>query len=113
MTDKIADPVEPAKQPPPIMNTTDATAPPIVNSTDATRGEPLAMRAQKRKAELEQALEKLPAEDTRTRNDFDVALATINALLTGNLDRLSASTAAELSRILESSKHLGEVTPST
>ena len=102
MTDKIADPAEPAKQPPPIMNT-----------TDATRGEPLAIRAQKRKVELEQALEKIPADDIRTRNDFDVALATINALLTGNLDRLSNSTAAELSRILESSKHLGEVTPST
>lgn len=101
MTDKIADPVEPAKQPPPIENT-----------TDATRGEPLAMRAQKRKVELERALEALPAEDVRARNDIDVALATINALLTGNVDRLSDSTAAELSRILENSKHLAVVAPS-
>jgi cell division septum initiation protein DivIVA len=100
MTDKIADPVEPAKQPRVIENT-----------TDATRGEPLAMRAQKRKVELEQAREQLPAEEIRARNDIDVALATINALLTGNVDRLSDSTAAELSRVLESSKHLAVVTP--
>src|SRR5436305_742663 len=33
----------------------------VENSTDATRGEPLAMRAQKRKLELELALTKLPA----------------------------------------------------
>lgn len=98
MTDKIADPVEPAMQPRPIENT-----------TDATRGEPLAMRAQKRKVELEHARDKLPAEDVRARNDIDVALSTINALLTGNVDRLSDSTAAELSRVLESSKHLGAV----
>jgi histidine ammonia-lyase len=84
----------------------------IENTTDATRGEPLAMRAQKRKVELEQALENLPTEDMRARNDIDVALATINALLTGNVDRLSDSTAAELSRILESSKHIAVVAPS-
>jgi hypothetical protein len=35
----------------------------IENSIDATGGELLALRAQKRKAELEKALDKLPAHD--------------------------------------------------
>ena len=48
----------------------------IENSTDATRGEPLGVRAEKRKAELEAALEKIPAEDTRARNDIEVVLTT-------------------------------------
>jgi len=103
MIDKTSHPVQPAKQPRPVK--------PVENTTDATRGEPLAMRAQKRKLELDKALEKLPAEDARGRNDITVALATINALLTGNVDHLSDTTAAELSRVLESSKHLGETTP--
>jgi hypothetical protein len=103
MTDKISHPVQPAKQLRPVK--------PVENTTDATRGEPLAMRAQKRKLELEKALDKLPAEDVRSRNDIDVAVATINALLTGDVDHLSDSTAAELSRALEASKHLGETTP--
>jgi hypothetical protein len=103
MTEKIAHPAQPAKQPRPVK--------PVENTTDASRGEPLAMRAQKRKLELEKALEKVPAGDMRSRNDIDVALATINALLTGDVDRLSDTTAAELSRVLENSKHLAEITP--
>lgn len=85
----------------------------VENSTDATRGEPLAMRAQKRKLELERALEKHPAEDVRARNDINVAVASIDALLTGDVDHLSDTTAAELSRLLESSKHLAEVNPAS
>ena len=81
----------------------------VENSTDATRGEPLAMRAQKRKAELEAALAKLPADDLRARNDIDLAVSSIAGLLTGDVDHLAESTAAELSRLLESSKHLAEV----
>jgi hypothetical protein len=103
MTDKLAHPVQAAKPPRP--------AKPVENTTDATRGEPLAMRAQKRKLELEKALDKLPPEDMRSRNDINVAVSTIAALLTGNVDQLSDTTAAELSRVLESSKHLAEVTP--
>ncbi|MEO8702423.1 MAG: hypothetical protein ABI867_20435 [Kofleriaceae bacterium] len=90
-------------------------APPvhIENSTDATRGEPLALRAQKRKAELEAALDNLPADD-RSRGDVELALATVASLLTGDLEHLSAATAADLNRWLESSKHLAEVaTPAT
>jgi cell division septum initiation protein DivIVA len=84
---------------------------PVENTTDATRGEPLAVRAQKRKLELERALDKLPAEDARARNDINVAVSSISALLTGDVDHLSDTTAAELSRVLESSKHLAEVNP--
>jgi hypothetical protein len=103
MTDKTSHPARPSKQARPAKH--------VENSTDATRGEPLAMRAQKRKLELERALEKRPAEDVRARNDINVAVASIDALLTGDVDHLSDATAAELSRLLESSKHLAEVNP--
>jgi cell division septum initiation protein DivIVA len=103
MTDKTSHPVQPSKQARPTKH--------VENSTDATRGEPLAMRAQKRKLELERALEKRPAGDVRARNDINAAVASINALLTGDVDHLSDTTAAELSRLLESSKHLAEFNP--
>jgi hypothetical protein len=82
----------------------------VENSTDATRGEPLAMRANKRKVELEAALAKLPAGD-RARGDIENAVASIDALLTGDVDNLAEATAAELSRLLEGSKHLAEIAP--
>jgi hypothetical protein len=100
--------------------TTDKTAHPVTaprapkhveNSTDATRGEPLALRAQKRRLELDQALAKLPDEDKRARNDIEIVMASIDGLLTGDVDHLSDSTAADLSRLLESSKHLAETAP--
>ena len=103
MTDKTSHPGLPSKQARPTKH--------VENSTDATRGEPLAMRAQKRKLELERALEKRPAEDVRARNDINVAVASIDALLTGDVDHLSDATAADLSRLLENSKHLAEVSP--
>jgi hypothetical protein len=81
----------------------------VENSTDATRGEPLAMRAQKRKGELEAALAKLPADEQRARGDVETAIGSITALLTGDVDHMAETTAAELSRLLESSKHLAEV----
>lgn len=81
----------------------------IENSTDATRGEPLAMRARKRKVELEAALAKLPADEKRARNDIELALGSLDALLTGDVDNLAETTAANISRVLESSKHLAEV----
>jgi hypothetical protein len=84
---------------------------PVENSTDATRGEPLGMRATKRRLELEAALAKLPAEDLRARNDLDVAISSFDALLTGDVDHLTDATAADLSRLLEHSKHLAEKTP--
>jgi hypothetical protein len=84
---------------------------PVENSTDATRGEPLAMRARKRRAELAAALEKLPVEELRERTDLEIALSSIDALLTGDVERLSDTTAADLNRLLENSKHLAEATP--
>jgi hypothetical protein len=85
----------------------------IVNSTDATRGEPLALRAQKRRAELEVALQKLPASELRARSDIELALASVDAMLTGDLDTLPDATAAELNRWLEHTKHVAEVVPQT
>lgn len=105
MTDKTSLLTESTKQPRPLKR--------VENSTDATRGEPLAMRAQKRKLELELALAKLPADDMRARNDIDTAVASINALLTGDVDHLSDATAADLSRLLENSKHLAELSPAS
>ena len=105
MAGKTSHPAPPSKQARPTKH--------VENSTDATRGEPLAMRAHKRKLELERALEKHPAEDVRARNDINVAVASIDALLTGDVDHLSDTTAAELSRLLESSKHLAEVNPAS
>ncbi|HEY4182710.1 MAG TPA: hypothetical protein VGM90_38025 [Kofleriaceae bacterium] len=81
------------------------------NSTDATRGLPLGVRAQKRREELQAALDDLPVEDARARNDIEVVLATLDNLLTGDPTHLSDATAAELNRALENSKHLAEVTP--
>jgi hypothetical protein len=83
----------------------------VENSTDATRGEPLGVRAEKRKAELEAALAKLPADELRARNDIEVVLGSFTTLLTGNSEHLSDTTAAELSRLLENSKHLAELAP--
>lgn len=83
----------------------------VENSTDATRGEPLAVRAEKRKVELEAALAKLPADDLRARNDIELVIGSISSHLTGNVEHLSDTTAAELSRLLENSKHLAEVAP--
>jgi len=83
----------------------------IENSTDANRGEPLAMRAQKRQAELATALEKLPIEEQRARNDIELAMSSFDSLLTGDVDHLSGATAAELSRLLENVKHVAETAP--
>jgi hypothetical protein len=101
MTEKISHSAQPAKQPRQPKH--------VDNAVDATRGEPLAMRAHKRKLELELALEKIPVEDVRARGDIERAVAAIDALLTGKVDHLSDATAAELSRLLENSKHLGEI----
>ena len=90
-------------------------APPtlVENSTDATRGEPLAMRAQKRRHELEGILANLPAEDRRARSDIQLMVASIDALLTGDVDHLSDATAAALNKLLENGKHIAEVAPAT
>ncbi len=81
------------------------------NSVDATRGEPLAVRAQQRKAELETALSRLQPADQRQRDDIELALAAVAGLLTGDVTRLAASTAVDHNRWLERTKHLAETTP--
>jgi len=83
----------------------------VENTTDATRGEPLATRALKRKAELEAILEAIPADRVNERNEIETALATVNGLLTGDVEHLAHTTGEELSRWLEHSKHLAERAP--
>ena len=79
--------------------------PRVVNASDATRGEPLAILARARRAELERALAAVPAGDARARHDLEVALAAIDGMLADDdIERLPAPTAAELHRWLEKSK---------
>ena len=52
---------------------------------------------------------KVPASDERIRSDIETALALIDPMLTGDVEHLSDTTAAEINRWLESSKHLGEI----
>lgn len=80
-----------------------------MNSTDATQGEALAVRAQVRKRELEALLAKTPASDSAVRADIERALASVATLLSGDSKHLAPTTAAELDRWLEGSKHLGEL----
>lgn len=79
------------------------------NSTDATRGEPLVQRALKRKAELVALLAALPEDAARARGDIETAIATVDDLLTGDLAHVSNMTSAQLSRWLETNKHLAEL----
>jgi hypothetical protein len=86
----------------------DAIASRVENSTDATRGEPLATRAQKRKLELQAALDQLGADHSRERQDIVLAVSSIDSLLSGDTDHLSHATSVALSRLLEGAKHLAE-----
>lgn len=76
------------------------------NSTDVTRGQPLALRALKRKAELQAVLDNLPADELTTRGDIELVIQTLSQLLTGDVDHLAETTAAELNRVLENNKYL-------
>ena len=88
--------------------TRSGVAPRRVNSVDATTGQPIVARVTARKQELEALLAALPADRLRARNDVVVALATINDLLTGDLEHVPAVVAADMSRWLEHNKHLAE-----
>ena len=70
---------------------------------------PLADQAPTRRGELQQMLDQLP-EHELLRRDVEVALSAIDALLAGSSDHLAAVTAADLSRLLENTRHLGEQT---
>ncbi len=82
---------------------------PHVNSVDATMGQPLVARVMTRKGELEAICDALPAEDTRTRGEIELALVAINGLLTGDLEHVPAVVAAGMNRWLELNKHVAEL----
>jgi len=79
-----------------------------VNSVDTTVGLPIVSRVMARKHELEALLASLPDDDVRTRGDIELALSTINELLTGDLAAVPAVVVASMSRWLELNKHVAE-----
>jgi hypothetical protein len=97
------------------MSDTAKTSPPSIerfeNTTDATRGEPIGLRAQKRRAELQDLLWQLPEAERSIRSDISIALAEADQLLTGDSDHPSYVTAANLSLWLERTKHIAEAAP--
>jgi len=80
----------------------------IRNTTDATRGQPLAARVLARKDELEDALANLGPHDVLVRQAVKTALATVYALMTGDLAHPSEVVARGLNRWLERNKHLAQ-----
>lgn len=86
-----------------------------VNSVDATIGQPLVDRVQCRKRELEAALAQIPDTDLRGREPIELALSTIEGLLTGDLKNVPAVVASDMNLWLERHKHLAEraVDPTT
>jgi hypothetical protein len=80
----------------------------LENTTDATRGLPLAARVLARKDELEDALAELGPYDCIERQAVETALATIYALMTGDLAHPSSVIARDLNLWLERNKHLAQ-----
>lgn len=80
----------------------------IRNTTDATRGQPLAARVLARKNELEDALADLRPHDVLLREAIETALATVYALMTGDLAHPPDVVARDLNRWLERNKHLAQ-----
>lgn len=78
----------------------------IENSTDATRGQPLAARVLARKAELEDALADCGPHEVLRRTALETALATVYALITGDLAHPPDVIARALNDWLERNKHL-------
>ena len=80
----------------------------LENTTDATRGQPLAARVLARKDELEDALAELGPHDDLERLAIETALATVYALMTGDLAHPSDVVARDLNSWLERNKHLAQ-----
>lgn len=80
----------------------------IRNTTDATRGQPLIARVLARKDELEDALADLGPHDGLLRQAIETALATVYALMTGDLVHPPDVVARDLNRWLERNKHLAQ-----
>ena len=78
----------------------------LENSVDSTRGQPLAARVLARKDELEDALAELGPRDMLLRQAIQTALATVYALMTGDIAHPSDVVARDLNRWLERNKHL-------
>jgi hypothetical protein len=76
----------------------------ICNSTDATRGQPLAFRVLARKDELEDQL--ADCGPGALRQAIVTALATVYALMTGDIAHPSDVVARDLNNWLERNKHL-------
>jgi hypothetical protein len=79
-----------------------------INSVDATTGQPMIARVLSRKAELEAIRQTLRETDLQTLSDIDVALQTIDGLLTGDHANIPPVVVADMNRWLERSKHLAE-----
>lgn len=61
-----------------------------------------------RQHELKTALERLDADGSpQTRHDIEVALDSLDGLLTGNLDQIPPVVASQLSKWIATSKYLG------
>jgi hypothetical protein len=80
----------------------------LENTTDATRGQPLWARVLARKDELEDALAELGPHDAIERLAIETALATVYALMTGDLAHPSDVVARGLNSWLERNKHLAQ-----
>src|SRR5438552_10532021 len=80
----------------------------LENTTDETRGQPLAARVLARKDELEDALAELGPRDGLERIAIETALATVYALMTGDLAHPSEVVARDLNSWLERNKHLAQ-----
>ena len=80
----------------------------LENSTDATRGQPLWARVLARKDELEDALAALSAHQGIERAAIETALATVYALMTGDLAHPSDVVARDLNSWLERNKYLAQ-----
>lgn len=78
------------------------------NSTDATMGEPLAIRAKARRDELVKIQKDLDPDRKTEANDLQLAIDTVDGLLTGDWKHLTETTSSDLNRWLEETKHLGE-----
>jgi hypothetical protein len=80
----------------------------LENTTDATRGQPLWSRVLARKDELEEALAELGPREDLERTAIETALATVYALMTGDLAHPSDVVARGLNSWLERNKYLAQ-----
>ncbi len=80
-----------------------------INSVDATIGQPMIARVLSRKAELEAIRQTLRETELQTLSDIDLALQTIDGLLTGDHANIPPVVVADMNKWLERSKHLAEL----